>query len=126
MNEETIKSMKSNVVEILYTDACPFWKETAKTIIQIKKELNLTITVKKTKITNEEQAKQHGFLGSPTVRINGVDIDPTAAPVKQPIGYVGCRIYTHEGHIYDYPPKQMIKTALQQLPKKQKTPHRQK
>ena len=41
------------------------------------KELNITITVRKTMIASEEEAKRYTFLDSPAVRINGVQIDPT-------------------------------------------------
>jgi len=82
--------MKGKVVEILYTDVCPFWKDTLKTINEIIKELNITVAVKKTRIANEEEAKNNRFPGSPTVRINGVDVDPIA---KETEGYIGCRIY---------------------------------
>jgi len=107
--------MKGKVVEILYTDVCPFWKDTLKTINEIIKELNITVAVKKTRIANEEEAKNNRFPGSPTVRINGVDVDPIA---KETEGYIGCRIYNYQGKTYEYPPKQMIKTALQHLAKK--------
>jgi len=108
--------MKSNnTVEILYTDACPFWKETLKTINEVMKELNISLTVKNTKITTDEEAKRHKFPGSPTIRINGVDIDSAA---KETTGYIGCRIYMYEGRTYEYPPKQMIKTAIKRLKKK--------
>ena len=106
--------MESNIVEILYTDACPFWKETLNTINEVMEELNISLTVKKTKITTDEEAKRHKFPGSPTVRINGVDIDPAA---KETAGYIGCRIYMYEGRTYEYPPKQMIKTAIKRLKK---------
>jgi len=107
---------KDIVVEILYTDACPFWKKTLRTINDVAKELSVAIVIKKTRIANEEEAKRYRFPGSPTVRIKGVDVDPAA---KQTEGsYIGCRIYFYEGQTYEYPPKQMIKTALQLLTKK--------
>jgi len=108
--------MKSNVVEILYTDACPFWKQTLNTINEVAKEFNIAVTVKKTMIASDEEAKQQRFPGSPTVRINGVDIGPAARDIAT--GYIGCRIYMYKGKTYDYPPKQMIKSALQRLTKK--------
>jgi hypothetical protein len=39
----------------------PFWKQTLKTIDEVKKELRITATVKKTQITSEEEAKRHSF-----------------------------------------------------------------
>jgi len=107
--------MKSSVVEILYTDACPFWKETLRALKEVMKELNLDIAVRKTKIANEEEAKRYRFPGSPTVRINGVDIDPAA---KETVGYIGCRIYSYKGRTYEYPPREMIISAFKRLMKK--------
>jgi hypothetical protein len=57
--------MRNNVVEILYTDACPFWKETLKTINEFLKELNITITVKKTRIADEEEGNITSFQAHP-------------------------------------------------------------
>ena len=68
--KDETKMKQSNVVEILYTDACPFWKQTLKTIKELKKELNFAFKIQKIKITNEEEAERFGFPGSPTVRIN--------------------------------------------------------
>jgi len=107
--------MGNNVVEILYTDACPFWKETMKMIDEVMKELNLAATVKKTRITSEEEAKRYGFPGSPTVRVNGVDIDPAARDMPS---YIGCRIYTFKGRTYESPPKKMMTTGFKRLIKK--------
>jgi len=106
---------KNNVVEVLYTDECPFWKEALKLIGETVRDLKTEITIKKVKISSEEDAKKFKFLGSPTVRINGVDIDPAA---KETAGYIGCRIYMYEGSTYEYPPKEMIKSALGRVLKK--------
>jgi hypothetical protein len=100
---------KGNVVEILYTDECPFWKEALKLIEAVIEESNMKINVKRTKISSVAEAKRFKFPGSPTVRINGVDIDPA---MKATEGYVGCRIYRYKGRMYEYPPREMIKAAL--------------
>jgi len=108
---------KGNLVELLYTDECPFWKETLKLINEIVNDSKLEITLKKVRVLSEKDAKRLKFPGSPTVRINGVDIDPA---IKEIEGYVGCRIYMYKGHVYEYPPKEMIKSAFETLLRKQK------
>jgi len=106
---------KEKTVEILYTDECPFWKETLKLIEETASDLKIDISVKKVRVSSEEEAKKLKFPGSPTVRINGVDIDPT---VKEVTGYIGCRIYTYRGSIYEFPPKEMIKSGFERLLRK--------
>lgn len=106
---------KENVVEVLYTDECPFWKETLKLIKEVIADLKTEVTVKKVRVRSEEDAKKLKFPGSPTVRVNGVDIDPAATETA---GYIGCRIYRYEGNIYELPPKQMIKSGFERLLRK--------
>lgn len=103
---------KENVVEILYTDECPFWKETLKLIEEVANDLETEIAVRKVKVSSEDEAKRLKFPGSPTVRINGVDLDPA---VKEAVGYIGCRIYMYKGSIYESPPKEMIKSGFERL-----------
>jgi len=103
---------KGNVVEILYTEECPFWMETLKLIKEVVNDLKSEIAIRKVKVSSEEDAKRLMFPGSPTVRINEVDIDPAAEKAE---GYIGCRIYMYKGGIYEFPPKEMIKSALQRL-----------
>lgn len=107
-----VKMRKAPVVEILYTDECPFWKEVVKLIEEVNREFRTEATIKKVRIENEQDAKKLKFPGSPTVRINGVDIDPEA---KESEGFIGCRIYRYENRVYEFPPKEMIKNAFQRL-----------
>jgi len=107
--------MESNVVEILYTDACPFWKRTLEIINEVMKELHISANIRKIEIIGEDEAKRYRFPGSPTVRINGIDIDPST---KDTSGYIGCRIYMHGGRTYEYPPREMIASAFKRFMKK--------
>jgi len=108
---------RQNIVEILYTDECPFWKEALKLIESVVRESRMEISIKNTKVSSVTEAKRLKFPGSPTVRINGVDIDPA---VKETEGYVGCRIYRYKGRMYEYPPREMIKSALGSMVKEKR------
>jgi hypothetical protein len=103
---------ETNVIEVLYTEHCPFWKEVTKIIEEILEKFEIQASVKKVKISSEDEARRLRFPGSPTVRINGVDVDPT---FKETRGIIGCRIYNYRGKIYEYPPKDMIIKAVKQL-----------
>jgi len=104
-----------NVIEVLYTEECPFWREVAKTIEEVLKESKIKALVKRVKVSSEDEAKRLRFLGSPTVRINGVDIDPM---VKETTGAIGCRVYMYQGKMYEFPPKDMIVKAVKRLMQK--------
>jgi len=106
---------KENTVEILYTDECPFWKETLKLVKETADDLKTDISVKKVRVSNEEEARKLKFPGSPTVRVNGVDIDPA---VRETAGYIGCRIYMYKGSMYESPPKEMIESGFERLLRK--------
>lgn len=103
---------KAPLVEILYTDECPFWKRTAELVEEVNTELSTEATIKKVKIANEQDARKLRFPGSPTVRINGVDIDSEASETK---GFIGCRIYRYKNRVYESPPKEMIKNAFKRM-----------
>jgi glutaredoxin len=103
---------RAPLIEILYTDECPFWKEVVKLVEEVNRELKTEAIIKKLKIANEQDAKKLRFPGSPTIRINGVDIDPEAKEAK---AFIGCRIYRYNNRLHESPPKEMIKKAFQRI-----------
>lgn len=75
-----------------YFDGCPNWKTTDRDLATVVDQLGLDAQVRYQQIDTPEAAIQHGFRGSPTVLIDGVD--PFAVP-DAPIG-LACRIYQTE------------------------------
>jgi hypothetical protein len=66
------------------------------------------VTVRTTVIDSDEQARAHGFAGSPTFLIDGVD--PFAEP-GAPIGMT-CRIYSTKGGPAGVPDLAQLRAAL--------------
>jgi hypothetical protein len=66
-------------------------------------------------VITDEMAVEHRFLGSPTVRINGVDIDPNLWD-RDEYG-LSCRLYQTPDGLAGAPPDEWIVSALQR-PKK--------
>jgi hypothetical protein len=66
-------------------------------------------------VITDEMAVEHRFLGSPTVRINGVDIDPNLWD-RDEYG-LSCRLYQTPDGLAGAPPDEWIVRALQR-PKK--------
>ena len=76
------------------------WANSKATVVrlnEIAKELGLTIKVKEIIITNVDDAVKYGMFGSPSVQINGMDIDPTVRGLKEtglPDAFIlGYRVY---------------------------------
>ena len=79
-------------VTLLYFDDCPNWQTTHAILRDLAEEFTFTLTHRL--VTTDDQARQLGFRGSPTVHIDGVD--PFADP--EATAGLSCRIYrTPEG-----------------------------
>lgn len=80
------------VLELLYFDGCPSHDAFLPHLRQLLAEHNIVAPITFTRIETDDDAQRHRFLGSPTVRVNGVDVDPTVAGRT---GYgMQCRLYT--------------------------------
>ena len=81
-------------VELLYTEGCPHVAAYLRHLQQLVAGVGLDEPVRTHVVADEDEARQERFLGSPTVRIAGLDVDPGAE------GRYGltCRLYaTPEG-----------------------------
>jgi hypothetical protein len=65
-------------IEILYFDECPNHGSTVERVKDIGREEGLAAEVVEVNVPDEATARSLSFLGSPTVRIDGVDIEPSA------------------------------------------------
>jgi len=65
-------------VRILYTEGCANTPQTVQLVRDVAQDLGISIDVRKVLVTTQEQANELAFLGSPTVHVNNLDIDPAA------------------------------------------------
>ncbi len=99
-------------IELLYFDGCPTYKTTIKDLHALLKEKGIRDEVRLVKVDSEEKAKKLHFLGSPTVRINGLDIEKKVRDSK--VYGLMCRIFVTGKGITPSPPKDMIRKALEE------------
>ncbi len=78
-------------VEVLYFEGCPNVRATVDRLQRALQERGLTPPVAEIPVVDEEMAQELRFPGSPTVRINGLDIDPPARG-RTAFG-IACRTY---------------------------------
>jgi len=84
--------------ELLVVPDCPHEKPAAILLRSALDDIGLTaVTVELTVIATEEDAQRRGFVGSPTILLNG--IDPFEVPGQQ--ASVSCRIYPGAGGLPD-------------------------
>lgn len=118
---------RSLLIEFLYLDLndCNWCQDTEtnfdKAISEtenILKAIGVDVTVKKTHVQSEQQAFELGFESSPTIRINGNDIqfdvkESYCESCSNLCGEdVACRIWIYQGKEYTAPPKGMIIDAI--------------
>jgi hypothetical protein len=93
-------------VDILSFDGCPHTDDTVERVRHVARKLGVDIELHLVGVHNGEEAVRLRFLGSPTVRVDGVDIDPAA---KQRTDFaMACRTYGGQG----VPPDPLIAAAL--------------
>jgi hypothetical protein len=96
-------------INVYYRAGCPNRHFAVQRINEVLKESGVAGTVTQIQV-NPEWELALGFLGSPTVHVNGVDVEPSARTQQGPS--VSCRTY-REGELVDgAPSKEMICQAL--------------
>jgi mercuric ion transport protein len=69
-------------VEVLYFEGCPNHAPTVERVREALQSENETADVQEIEVRTQGEAESLGFLGSPSVRINGLDIEPEARSLK--------------------------------------------
>ncbi|MBN2304913.1 MAG: DUF2703 domain-containing protein [Anaerolineae bacterium] len=97
-------------IQFLWWDGCPSHPEAWQRLQGVLAELGVETEIERIKIQTDEQAEQWHFPGSPTIRVDGQDIDPNA-PIDA--FRLTCRLYFKEdGRPSPLPSAAMIKRAI--------------
>lgn len=96
-------------VELLYFDGCPHWEVADGRLREALRSLGRDGTaVERVKVESAEQAQTLNFVGSPTIRIDGVD--PFASG-GEPVG-LACRLYATPDGVAGSPTVEQLIQAL--------------
>lgn len=98
-------------VEVLVFDGCPNVDETLERARTAIARANVPAELRLLRLQSEREAEGLGFLGSPTVRVDGRDVDPTAKQ-RHEFG-LQCRVYAVGGRLEGAPPVDWIVSALE-------------
>lgn len=99
-------------IELLYFDGCPNHEKAEARLKELMKELGIQAPIRRIRVEDEASAVNRRFIGSPTIRINGKDVDPNASRDTQ-YG-LKCRIFRTPKGFQGVPPDEWIRSALLQ------------
>ena len=97
-------------IELRYWEGCPSHPEALALVEEILRERGVDADVHVREVTTHEEAEALRFPGSPTIIVDGRDIDPEGAKTQPALN---CRIYRMpDGSISPIPSREQLEVAL--------------
>lgn len=97
-------------IEVLYFDGCPHHEALLPRLRELLDRARVDGEIHLRRVESLEAAERERFLGSPTLRVDGRDVDPGAAE-RQDFG-LKCRLYPGEQQTVGLPPDDWVLAAL--------------
>jgi hypothetical protein len=97
-------------VEVLYFDGCPNHEALLPRLRALLARVAADVEVELRRVESPEAAEEERFLGSPTVRVDGEDVDPGARE-RNDFG-LKCRLYATPAGLRGAPLDRWILDAL--------------
>jgi hypothetical protein len=98
------------VIEVLYVQDCPHYPATLALVERARAEVGTDTELRTTLVVDQAAADQAQFPGSPTVRVDGHDVEPGSEPAREYV--VGCRLYRLEHRFASQPEERWVREAL--------------
>jgi hypothetical protein len=101
-------------VELLWWEGCPSWKAALEDLRSVMAEVGLDPSqVVVREIVDLAHAKAEGFAGSPTIRVDGRDVQP---PDAGDMPSLSCRVFhLRDGRVSPTPDREDIRDALESV-----------
>jgi hypothetical protein len=97
-------------VELLYFDDCPSYERLRPRLEQLLQDTGVEQPLELLRVASEPEAVRERFLGSPTIRVDGADVEQ-GADARNDFG-LKCRFYRGDGWQAPVPPDDWIVTAV--------------
>ncbi|HKQ02204.1 MAG TPA: hypothetical protein VJ735_17920 [Actinomycetes bacterium] len=98
------------VIEVLYVEDCPHYPATLALVERVRAEVGIDTELRTSLIGDQAAADEARFPGSPTVRVDGQDVEPGSEPATEYV--VGCRLYRLEHSFAGLPEERWVRDAL--------------
>ncbi len=97
------------VIRVLSFEGCPNREATRELVERTVSEMHLQAEIEATTVQSLDEAVRYRFLGSPTIQVDGQDIEPGRRADEVSFA---CRVYRTPNGFSGVPPKQMLVDAL--------------
>ena len=98
-------------MELYYFDDCPSWQQARENLQEALQLEKISAEIETIRVADADDVQLKRFIGSPTIRIDGIDIE---GPVAETRGYAyGCRVYTDGTRTAGWPSVNQVRRALQ-------------
>lgn len=107
----TLEVVRTPAIELLWWAGCPSTDKAQAELEQAVRDVGLSgAQVRRTEIATGEEANERGFVGSPTILVDGVDV---ASPDPDEVVGLACRVYRRrDGRIAPTPDPDDMRDAL--------------
>jgi hypothetical protein len=95
-------------IELLYFDGCPSRQTGLDTLQSALRGIGLDLPVELVRVPDDEDAARKKFLGSPSFRVNGVDLWEE----KRDTYSLSCRVYATPEGVKGSPAVSMLQEAI--------------
>lgn len=99
-------------IELYYFEDCPSWTQARDNLRDALDQEGLTVRPDLVAVADAADARTKRFLGSPTIRINGRDLE--GRPDDAEAYAFGCRIYRTDEGTSGWPTVSQIRQALKE------------
>jgi hypothetical protein len=93
-------------IDLLYMSNCPSYRRVWNDLVEVITEENLDASVRLVRVDTKEEADRLHFAGSPTIKVDGRDLEGFAGP-----GSLACRLYPENGG-KGWPSRTLLRTTL--------------
>ncbi|MCP5004334.1 MAG: hypothetical protein GY941_10410 [Planctomycetes bacterium] len=102
--------LKPVQIDLLFVEGCSGYEAAMKLIEEIVHEKGISADINLIQVDNAKEAGRLQFVGSPTVRVGGMDVEND---LMQTMSYgLKNRLYCRQGNTYSYPSKGRIESAI--------------
>lgn len=98
------------LVEVLYSDGCPNHHSAQALVERVSAEVGVGVALRLVNVGDPDTAVRERFLGSPSIRVDGRDIEPGAETRTDYA--LACRVYHTETGTSGQPDERWLRDAL--------------
>jgi hypothetical protein len=97
-------------IDFLFWRECPSHPEARALLREVIEERGVKAEVVEREVLTQDEAQELGFPGSPTIRVDGLDVDPEGAGAPPSLT---CRIYhLTDGRVSPVPSREQLEEAV--------------